>query len=372
MKIFVVDDDIVARMIVIDQLSDPRYTLREFADGASLLAAMADAPDLILLDIEMPGMNGIEACRAIRQAGNTQVNVIFVSARDDLDARLAAYDAGGSDFIIKPYPAEELAQKVRVADSSLEQRSDRSRQARFAEATAFTAMSSMGEMGALLQFLRRSYACSDPDQLAGEVLDAARQYDLPCLLQLRFGGERRCYSSKGACSPLEASILDHTSEMDRVFQFRDRLAINYPAITLLVQSLPLEDEERVGRLRDHLATLAEGADARLLAMGGERLRVEQASGIGQAVTDLTQALDDLGRNQARLRALAMEIDQRYVVDMVQTCIQLGLSEDQEATLLDLAQRTQAQKDSLLDDQYSLGDTLSAITVKLKKLAVHET
>ncbi|MBV5333423.1 response regulator, partial [bacterium] len=78
-------------MIVLDQLDDARYSIQEFVDGPSLLAAMSDPPDLILLDIEMPGMNGLSACRALRQQGYDQVQVIFVSGRDDMESRLAAY-----------------------------------------------------------------------------------------------------------------------------------------------------------------------------------------------------------------------------------------------------------------------------------------
>ncbi|MBV5333424.1 response regulator, partial [bacterium] len=78
-------------------------------------------------------------------------------------------------------------------------------------------------------------------------------------MQLRVQGHSHSYSSQGKCSPLETSILDHAKGMERIFQFHDRLAINYPGITLLALALPLENPDQVGRLRDHLATLAEGA-----------------------------------------------------------------------------------------------------------------
>lgn len=370
MKIFVVDDDPVARMIVVDQLKEPRYTLRQFADGASLLAAMAEEPDLVLLDIEMPGMDGIAACRALRRAGHEQAQVIFVSAHDDLETRLVAYDAGGADFILKPYAGEELVQKVRVAESCLARRSDLAEQACSARQTAFTAMSSMGEMGVVLHFLRTSFACADPDELARETLAALREYDLPCLLQLRAGTGQRCYSGQGErqqCSPLESSILGHAANMGRVFQFRDRLAINYQGVTLLVLALPLADPERVGRLRDHLAVLAEGADARLQAMQSELRQLAQARGIGQAVAVLSQALDEIGKNQAKIRVQAMEIDRNYLEDLVHAFVQLGLSEDQESALATMAQRTHERINSLRDDDSSIADKLRAVTENLRKL-----
>ncbi len=370
MKIFVVDDEPIARMIVLDQLNDPHYAVREFSDGASLLAAMEDQPDLILLDIEMPGMNGIAACRALRAAGHDQAQVIFVSARDDLETRLAAYDAGGGDFILKPYATEELVQKVRVAENFLARRSNLSQEAHFAKQTAFTAMSSLGEMGVVLSFLRSSFACNRPDALARMILDAMREFELPCLLQLRLGDGVRYHSSKGECLPLEASILDHAASMDRIFQFHDRLVINYPSVTLLTLALPLGDAERVGRLRDHLAILAEGADTRLQALQAELRQQEQARGIGLAVTGLTAALDDIGQNQARIRLQAMEIDRRYQENLVRAFVQLGLSEDQESALAKMAQQTSNEFSSLREDGYSIDDRLMAITENLKILATN--
>jgi CheY-like chemotaxis protein len=367
MKIFVVDDDPVARMIVLDQLDDPRYTVGEFANGASLLAAMDEKPDLIMLDIEMPVMNGISACRALRQAGHDQVQVIFISAHDDLETRLAAYEAGGSDFVIKPYAAEELTRKVRVAENFLALRRDLSQQSHSAAQTAFTAMSSMGEMGVVLHFLSASFACGDPDLLAQATLNAMHEYDLPCLLQLRLASGTRSYSSKGDCSPLETSILEHAAKMDRIFQFRDRLAINYSCVTLLVLALPLADPDRVGRLRDHLAILTEGANARLNAMEIELRQLAQARGIGQAVVDLTEALEEIGRNQARIRLQSSEIDRRYLEDLGHAFTQIGLSDDQESVLSELAQRTDMRINNLRDVDSSIGEKLLNITEQLRKL-----
>ena len=66
MKIFVVDDDPAARMLAKSEIVDLQADVREFADGESCLAAIAEAPDILVLDIEMPGTDGIAVCRAIR------------------------------------------------------------------------------------------------------------------------------------------------------------------------------------------------------------------------------------------------------------------------------------------------------------------
>jgi DNA-binding response OmpR family regulator len=64
-----------------------------------VLEAIADGPDLVLMDIEMPGMGGISVCRSIMDSKKTKPQVTFVSAHDDLETRLQAYSAGGTDYI---------------------------------------------------------------------------------------------------------------------------------------------------------------------------------------------------------------------------------------------------------------------------------
>lgn len=367
MKIFVVDDDPSARLIAVDGLQGASHDIREFSAGADLLAAMDDAPDIVLLDIEMPEMDGIAACRALRQADNGQVQVIFVSAHDDLDTRLAAYDAGGNDFIVKPYYAEELVQKVRVVEQALARHQDVSQQAQFARSTAFTAMSSMGEMGVVLQFLRDSFSCATPEQLAGKTIEALRQYDLHGLLQIRLASVWRCFSSRGECTPLEISILEHAAGMGRIFQFFNRLAVNYPHVTLMVPDLPVDDPDRVGRLRDHLATLIEGVEARVQAMEIEQQRLTQSAGIVQATAELAQALADIEKSQAETRLRIMEIDAAYMEDLTGAFIHLGLTDGQENALAEMAQKTHTKFNALMDKDYFLGGQLRAIAERLRKL-----
>jgi|JI61114BRNA_FD_contig_61_1826474_length_3339_multi_2_in_0_out_0_3 DNA-binding response OmpR family regulator len=367
----IVDDEASARLTAIAALDTTEFSVREFHNAQELLDALNDfaseAPDLILLDIEMPGMIGIEACRRLRATGNDTVQVMFVSSHNDLETRLTAYDAGGNDYIVKPFELAELTRKVDVARQCAARRRDLGTQMQFAQQTAFTAMSSMSEMGIVLEFLRNSFACDTPAALAARLFDALRQYGLDGLAKLRVSGEWQYFSSKGECTPLECSILEHAGTMDRIFQFRDRLTINYPSITLVFHPLPLDDPERVGRLRDHLAVLAEGADTHLQALEiAQRQRV-QASGIGEVIIELSKTLEEVDRLQAEHRLRAAEIDEAYLEDLITTFIHLGLSDHQERTLADMAQHTHQKLAALRDENSSVGDRLRDAARKLNRL-----
>jgi DNA-binding response OmpR family regulator len=365
--IFIVDDDASARRIAAFPFDGPDYQVHQFESGEACLAALDQAPDVILLDVEMTGMTGIDTCRALRAKGETRAHVIFISIHNDLETRLRAYDAGGTDYIVKPVTPEELAQKVVVARHILRQQQGLKDLAQQASQTAFTAMSSMGEFGIVLQFLRASFACASPELLARELIGALQLYGLEGLLELRLPGGCCCASSQGQCTQLELSILAHASRMERIFQFHDRLVINYPGITLVASKLPLADEDHVGRLRDNLAILAEGANARLAALVGEAARATQAQGIGRALTDLSAALEVVEQQQEDKRlSVLLEMDQ-FILELERSFVHLGLSQTQESSLSNLARKTSETVAGLLGDSKDVSDRLHGVAVQLRGL-----
>lgn len=371
LQVWITDDEPTSRIIASAALDTADFAVREFADAAALLAALDDfdavTPDLILLDVEMPGMDGIEACRALRAAGNDAVLVMFVSSHNDLETRMIAYEAGGDDFIVKPYEPAELARKARVAGRMAAHRQNLVSQFQYAQKTAFTAMSSMAEMGVVVEFLRNSFAADTPAALAGALLDTLRQFELDGLVGIRSASGRLCFSPQGTCSPLEHSILEHAAGLERIFQFRNRMVINYPGVTLLAHLPPHIDPEQVGRLRDHLAILAEGADTRLLAMETAQRQQAQALGIGEAIAQLTGTLAAIDRLQAEHRLRATQIDEAYLEQLTDAFVHLGLTEDQEKALADMAQRTHQQLAALRDEDSGISDQLRIVAHKLEQL-----
>lgn len=369
MKVHIVDDDPVARMVAAACLDLPDVSFQEFADSAQMHAALAEeTPDLILLDIDMPGEDGLAACRKVRADGNESSQVMFVSVRNDLDTRLAAYDAGGNDFIVKPYEPEELARKVAVARQAVANRRGLAAQTDEARQTAFTAMTAMGEMGVVLDFMRAFFACETAEALAAKLLEGIGQFGLHGLAELRGREGRVCRSSQGTCTALEASILEHTSGMDRIFQFRDRIAINFPSVTVVIQSLPLDDPERTGRLRDLFAIFVEAADARLQALETARRHHTHMSGLADVIAELSHSLAGIDKVQTMQRLRSAETLQAFSNDANAAFVRLGLSDDQEVALSRMVERTQGQLAAIADEASTVGDSLRIIARRLQALA----
>jgi len=114
-RILVVDDDPMNRQLLRDLLEGSGYAVVEASDGvAACDSAQACIPDIILLDVLMPGMDGLEVCKRIKSDNRTQhVPVILITSQREREDRLSGIAAGASDFLTKPVDAVELRLRVR-------------------------------------------------------------------------------------------------------------------------------------------------------------------------------------------------------------------------------------------------------------------
>ena len=111
-RVLVVDDAADNRLLVVRALTREGFTVEEAVDGPSALAAVADsAPDLIVLDVTMPGMSGIEVLTQLRRTSSTPV--IFLTGRGEEVDRVVGLELGADDYMVKPFSVSELAARVR-------------------------------------------------------------------------------------------------------------------------------------------------------------------------------------------------------------------------------------------------------------------
>jgi DNA-binding NtrC family response regulator len=115
-EILVVDDTPASLRLLTELLTQHGYHVRPAEDGALALESVAaKTPDLILLDVSMPGMDGYEACRRLKaDEKSSRIPVIFISAFGDTRQKVTGFEAGGIDYITKPFEAEEVMVRVRT------------------------------------------------------------------------------------------------------------------------------------------------------------------------------------------------------------------------------------------------------------------
>ncbi|MDQ8033865.1 DNA-binding response regulator [Bordetella genomosp. 1] len=114
MRVLVIEDDTTLGHALQEFLSDQGYAVDWLTEGDKVQGALAGQPyDLLLLDLNLPGLSGLEVLRQVRQENN-QVPVLILTARDGLDDRVAGLDAGADDYVTKPFDLPELAARVRA------------------------------------------------------------------------------------------------------------------------------------------------------------------------------------------------------------------------------------------------------------------
>jgi two-component system, sensor histidine kinase and response regulator len=113
-NVMIVDDTLPNLRVLSKMLTEQGHLVRGLPRGAmALTAAVSEPPDLILLDILMPDMDGYEVCRRLKANGLTRdIPVIFMSALDEVLDKVKAFDAGGVDYITKPFQVEEVLARV--------------------------------------------------------------------------------------------------------------------------------------------------------------------------------------------------------------------------------------------------------------------
>ncbi len=113
-KILVVDDDPQVRRVMKATLTAQGYTIFEARNGEEALDSFrANTPDVILLDVNMPIMDGLEACRGIRRTSD--VPIIMLTVRSAERDKVLALDAGADDYVVKPFGIQELLARIRAA-----------------------------------------------------------------------------------------------------------------------------------------------------------------------------------------------------------------------------------------------------------------
>lgn len=274
---------------------------------------------------------------------------------------------GGEDYIVKPFDPQELETKVTQLLKDISKRANLKQMADYAASTAMTAMTSISEMGALLETLKKFNACNDYKALSDAVLQGIALYDLKGAVQIRTPEETLTRNNQDCASSLEVSIISHMAKMERVTQFQSKLCINSPSISLLIHDMPLEDAERCGRLRDHLAMLLDGAETRILGIKAENKSWQRGKAIERAVEGIAETLKIIDYTQ-RQSQVETKIAFSALIDKTEKAIiKVALTEGQEKFLFDVVKNGIEEIIYAKTSAFDIQDKLTTIICELKKM-----
>ena len=334
-RVLIVDDSPDDIHFVLENLKDEYAVIVATSGEQALEMVVAEArPDVVLMDVEMPGMDGYEACGLIKSSPDTDdIPVIFLSAHDTVEQKLAGYDAGADDYLIKPVSPNELMKKVKLATEQHKKFSALQAENKMAFETAMTAMSSTGELGVCLEFLRKSFNVKTQAELAELLVESMRSYSLECSVQFRAANDVLNVGSQGVVSPLAQELLSRLQDQGRIMEHGKRLILNFGSVSMLVNNMPLDNPDMCGRIRDNVAILMEGAESKqheLEMEQNDRLMKQQLQRIVVESNEALQGIEQLQKSQKQASIAIMD---DLLGDLEQSFFQMGLTEEQEGMLL---------------------------------------
>jgi DNA-binding response OmpR family regulator len=366
--ILLVEDDDFAAVVAAEMLAD-HYNVKHVSSGEAALDCMSSEPhpDLVLLDVAMPGISGYDVCRKLRDNSLTcGIPVIFLSGLVNEQERLAGYDAGGDDYLVKPVSADELRSKIQRQLTNHAERKQLKRDLSSAFSTAMTAMSNAAEVGSVLQFLKASFRCSDYESLCQEILSTLQSHGFDASVQLR--GKQGVISegNSGQCSPLEESVLTTMASHGRLFEFSSRTSCSYEHVTIIVRSDALADPERHGRMKDNLALLAEATDARVTSLDKEEAVTRQHQLMSKLIASTRQALQRIDQRQRLQGQRSGQIFQLMQNQFERSLLTLGITHSQEEELAEILQTAATNNKDLHEEGLELGKDLEDILQQLDR------
>ena len=362
--ILCVDDEPV-NLTIMEELLQDNFELVTVKSGASCLEQVGlQKPDLILLDVNMPDMDGLETCVRLREDVETaDIPIIFVSALASKEELVAGYEAGGDDYITKPFSEEILQKKVQIALANQQNKRELKNISDEAVAALKKNLTTSEELSMVVKFLNQCQAAKSLEDLAHNVFACLREFELDSSLLILAEPENRLWFSDGIDRPMEAQILESLRGQDRVLSFGTRLAINSDFVSILVRNLPAAQKQK-DRLRDQLAIMIEGLDARLYAMQSELLLDSRRDVVVRAVDATRDLLGEIHARNLRQKEETGVIMTELGTEIENSAQRFDLTKPQQASLMKNVGRAVTRIKSVCGDGSVLDERCEGILEEL--------
>lgn len=361
-----ITDDEPFNLELMEEILEDHYRVDCVSSGQECLTYLEkNKPDILLLDVAMPNMNGYEVCKIIKKDEELTLPILFVSARGSLEERLTGYEAGGDDYLVKPFNNQELVAKVANMVTYIERQNQLTSQYKQASDMAMMLMSNSGESGAIVNFIRQTFECYGFTELTQAIFEALEQFELNSTIQYYDGDSKLdTFDSSGLFKPVESELLELTRAKGRIFNFNRRSIFNFSHCSLLIKNMPTE-EDKYGRFLDHLCLLMEGVNARVIAIIKELKIIEHADYNEQLLINTKQGMVEVKSNIEQQKQQAIAISAQLMEQLEKDLILLGLDEDQEKYLVALIDGKMSELAELFDKQEAIEEFFNTMITSLK-------
>ncbi len=367
------DDEATANLVLLS-LRSQGYIVQHFSefpsDGiAEIRAACSQDIALVILDINLPGLNGYAICQLLKQELLTeQVPVLFTSGLMQDEDILKAFDAGADDYLIKPLRINELQLKIPKLITQKKEQIDVAEQASTAMKIAFDAMKNSSELGGILRFYEVIQQAEDFDNLASMLFDAIKEFDLESTLVLTVREPALYYRDDKLLSSLELESILAARSKGRIYSWRKYTFFSYQYFTVLIRNMPIDDEDSYGILKDQLCLLLNGVDVRIAGIILKQDDQKKQKRIAATSKVLAQLVLDIENENVEFSGAFEKILADLETNLTAEIAQFNLLEREERLLLSITNEgmTQARAlmDSALDTETLRKDVINNLLLQL--------
>jgi len=234
-SILSIDDEEISQSIVEEFLKNEPYEVSFASSGHEALTKLKDhKPDLILLDIKMPDMDGLEVCEQIKNKLHYHdIPIVFLSGLSSAEERVAGYNAGGVDYITKPYEANELLSKIKNTLLNDQLAKERNKiDVEFAHSVT-DLMNSQYQLEIILNFIKDNIRVNQLDLLAKQVRQCINSMGFTSTMHFHDNNEEMTYFHDDVAHPLEASIIKDNINAGHYVSINENCLININNVSIL-------------------------------------------------------------------------------------------------------------------------------------------
>ncbi|TMO77320.1 two-component system response regulator [Pseudoalteromonas sp. S3776] len=371
-KILAVDDEPFNLEIIEEILEDLDFELQVATSGPECLAMVEGyMPQVILLDVSMPQMNGYEVCKALKANPNTaHIIVMFVSARGTVEERMEGYSVGAEDYIVKPFGHDELKSKLKNLNQVLIEKQSLEKQVEDATSTAFNAMANSSEMGQIVNYIENIGFINNPQDLGKALIDCLQTFDLQSNVEFRYDDTIEHFALNGVCSPIVVELFDMLKNKGRLHEFSHRILVNYEMISLLILNMPDHDPDKHGRIRDHVCFIVSVTEQQLRAIMTKQMLESQQQKLNDVASTVHSKFHGLIGLLNENRESNEKVFKQLQEDLEIRIPTMGLDEDQEIFIYkkvdETIQNSVAREESVKQVKAAFAEIEQDLSLLLKK------
>lgn len=297
--ILAIDDDKLTHHIIEESLAGFCKVIHAKNGDDGIRQANKYNPDIILLDVEMPGMSGYEVCQSIKQnKATSEIPVMFLSSKVGQAERIKGYSVGGADYILKPFNAQELMARIKILYQYRQQCSALQQDIAKANKTAEMAMIESGDMGRIMRFVCQSYHADNLEFLSEYFLEFFTPLHLNVVVVFWQHKHGAFYSQETGVCPLEQELLLQHKNAGRFVDIGHSTIINYPNISLLIKNMPMDKPALYGRYKDLFPHILEITNEKVATIQQYQNQLMRDSQLTEAFKDVIGQLDNQNAMQS--------------------------------------------------------------------------